>query len=88
MDHEIAEQLARRDRLRKKLAAGETYSERMQKMAELQEATWKPLQASPTGWAHFLRRNFRARAIDVTSLNRPAPTLSHVVSAAERTMRE
>jgi hypothetical protein len=76
MDPEIAEQLARRDRLRKKLAAGETYSQRMQKMAELQEATWKALQASPTGWAHFLRRNFKARAIDVTKYDAARPATS------------
>jgi hypothetical protein len=73
MDEEIAEQFALRDRMRKKLAARETYSERMQKMAALQEATWKALQASPSGWAHFLRRNFKARAIDVTKLDATRP---------------
>jgi hypothetical protein len=76
MDEEIAQQFARRDRLRKKLAARETYSERMQKMAALQETTWKALQASPTGWAHFLRRNFKARAIDVVTPDAARPPTS------------
>jgi hypothetical protein len=67
MDEEIAEQFALRHRMRKKLAARENHSERMQKMAALQEATWKALRASPTGWSHFLRRNFKARAIDVAN---------------------
>jgi hypothetical protein len=74
MDAEIAEQLAIRDRFRRKMAARETYSQRMAKMAELQEATWKVLQASPTGWAHFLRRNFKARAIDVQHLDATRPS--------------
>lgn len=67
MDEEIAKQFATRDRMRKKLAARETYSQRMQKMADLQEATWKALRASPTGWDHFLRRNFKSRAIEVVN---------------------
>jgi hypothetical protein len=73
MDEEIAEQFARRDRMRKKMAARESYSQRMQKMADLQEATWKALRASPTGWAHFLHRNFKARAIDVAKSDAARP---------------
>jgi hypothetical protein len=73
MDEDIAEQFARRDRMRKKLAARESYSERMQKMAVLQEATWKALRSSPTGWAHFLKRNFKARAIDVANPDAARP---------------
>ena len=69
MDEEVARLFAIRDSFRKKLAARETYSQRMQKMAILQEATWKALRASPTGWAHFLRRNFKARAIDISTPN-------------------
>jgi hypothetical protein len=70
---EITEQFARRDRMRKKLAALESYSERMQKMAVLQETTWKALRASPSGWAHFLKRNFKARAIDVANPDATRP---------------
>lgn len=76
MDEEIAEQFARRERLRKQLAARETYAQRMQKMAILQEASWNALQASPTGWAHFLRRNFKARAIDVAIPDAARPSNS------------
>jgi hypothetical protein len=73
MDEEISRQFALRDRMRKKLAAQETYSQRMEKMARLQEATWRALQASPAGWAHFLRRNFKARAIDIANPNAARP---------------
>ena len=76
MDDEIARQFAIRDRFRRTLAARETYSERMRKMALLQEATWKALKASPTGWHHFLQRNFKARAIDVVNLDATRPPTS------------
>jgi hypothetical protein len=73
MDEKIA---SLRDRFRRKQAARETYSERMQKMAILQDATWKTLRASPTGWAHFLKRNFKARAIDVSHPDATRPSTS------------
>jgi hypothetical protein len=62
---DIAEQLAIRDRFRKKMIQRETPSERLRAMARLQQETWDALRSSPSGWAHFLRRNFKARAIDV-----------------------
>jgi GAF domain-containing protein len=58
-----AEQLASRDRLRKQLALAATPAERLRDMARLQETTWEILRRSPEGYAHFLRRNFKARAI-------------------------
>ena len=62
---EIAQQLAIRDSFRKKLALAQTPSERMAAMARLQEATWDILRRSPEGYARFLRRNFKARALTV-----------------------
>ena len=62
---DIAEQLAIRDSFRKKLALRQTPSERMAAMARLQETTWEILRRSPEGYARFLRRNFKARAIPV-----------------------
>ena len=65
---DIAAQLAARDRLRRHLEAKKTYSQRLREMAELQAATWQRLRQSPEGYAHFLRRNFKARSIPA-----PAP---------------
>jgi hypothetical protein len=60
-----ASQLVIRDRFRKKLAARATPEERMGAMARLQEAMWATFRTSPEGYAHFLKRNFKARAITV-----------------------
>ena len=62
---DLAKQLALRDRLRRKLALQKSHSHRMRDMAELQERMWATLRRSPEGYAHFLRRNFQARAIAV-----------------------
>src|SRR5206468_2212268 len=62
---DIAEQLAARDRLRRKLALQKTPEQRMADMARLQAAMWAALQRSPEGYARFMRRNFKARAIAV-----------------------
>lgn len=60
---DIAEQLARRDRFRRKVAQRMTYSERMAVMARLQEISWARLTRSPAGYQHFLKRNFRRRSV-------------------------
>jgi hypothetical protein len=60
-----AQQLISRDRLRRKLVEQATPEERVRDLARLQEATWEALRRSPAGYAHFLRRDFRARAIEV-----------------------
>ncbi len=62
---DLSEQLALRDRLRRKLALQKSHSQRMRDMAELQERMWATLRRSPEGYAHFLRRNYKARAIAV-----------------------
>jgi hypothetical protein len=64
-----AQQLISRDRLRRKLAEHATPEERVRDLAQLQEATWVILRSSPAGYAHFLRRNFKARAIEVRDPN-------------------
>jgi hypothetical protein len=64
-----AQQLISRDRLRRKLAEQATPEERVRELARLQEATWAILRSSPAGYAHFLRRNFKARAIEVRDSN-------------------
>jgi len=67
----LEEQLARRDRFLRHQRLSETPAERMRAMAALQEATWNQLLRSPNGYAHFLRRNFKARAIDVPPSGSP-----------------
>jgi hypothetical protein len=64
-----AQQLNRRDRLQRQLAARATPAERVRDLARLQEATWAILRPSLAGYAHFLRRNFKARAIEVRGPN-------------------
>ncbi len=66
---EIAEQLAIRDSFRKKLEMRKTPEERMREFKILQERTLQVLLNSPEGYARFLRRNFKARAIDVRDFN-------------------
>jgi hypothetical protein len=63
---DISEQLALRDRYRRKLWMLKTPEQRVEDMAKRSRAT---LSQSPEGYAHFLRRNFKARAIDVTKLH-------------------
>jgi hypothetical protein len=65
----IAEQLAIRDRFRRRLALQKTPEERMRDMARLQESAKAEMRRSPEGYAHFLRRNFRARAVGVRDQN-------------------
>ena len=62
---DISAQFEKRDRFRRKLAAAKTPAERMRDMAKLQEQAWAVLKQSPHGYAHFLRRNFKARAIHI-----------------------
>jgi hypothetical protein len=63
MDEDIARQLAARDRLRRKLSLQKTPAQRMHDLAKLQAAAWAELRSSPNGYAHFLRRNFKARSV-------------------------
>jgi hypothetical protein len=62
---DISRQLAARDRMRRRLALQATPAERVRDMMRLSQATWDLLRRSPEGYAHFLRRNFKARAIVV-----------------------
>jgi hypothetical protein len=62
---DVSRQTLLRDRLRRKLAAAQTPRQRLEEMARLQEATWRMLRANPSGYARFLRRNYKARAIQV-----------------------
>ncbi len=63
MNEKLAQQLAARDRLRRHLSRQKTPRERMAEMARLQRRAREILQKSPEGYARFLRRNFKARAI-------------------------
>ena len=60
---DISEQLQRRDRYRKRLAARMTPDQRLQRMAELQAQSWQVLQQNSEGLARFWRRNLRRRAV-------------------------
>jgi len=68
-DADIEAQLARRDAYRRKLAMLKTPQERMRDMAKLQERMWAILRSNPEGYAHFLRRNHKARAISIQNSN-------------------
>ncbi|HEY8749444.1 MAG TPA: hypothetical protein VIM11_15775 [Tepidisphaeraceae bacterium] len=68
-DDDIASQLAIRDSYRRKLAMLKTPAERMRDMERLQAEMWARLRSSPEGYAHFLRRNYKTRAIPVTRSN-------------------
>lgn len=67
MADDIAAQLAVRDRFQRRRWRAMTPGQRLEAMARLQERAWAILQSSPEGYAHFIRRNFRARAINVES---------------------
>ena len=71
MDDDLTEQLAVRDRMRKRLALQSTPEERLRTMASLQQQAWETLRKSPAGYAHFLARNFKARAIPVRGAHVP-----------------
>jgi hypothetical protein len=66
---DIAEQFALRDRFRRKLALAKTPEERMREMAIRQRAASEWAVRSSEGYKHFMRRNFKARAIDVRGLH-------------------
>ncbi|MGA3066028.1 MAG: hypothetical protein ABSF29_04190 [Tepidisphaeraceae bacterium] len=66
---DLSQQIARRDRFRRKLALMKSPAERMADMAILQERMWAILRSSPEGYARFLRRNFKARSIHVRDVN-------------------
>jgi hypothetical protein len=62
---DLAEQLARRDRYRRKLAKRMTPEERMRAFEVMEAESWEILRSNPEGYARFMRRNFKARAIRV-----------------------
>jgi hypothetical protein len=64
-------QLAHRDNFRRQRALKMTPEERLREMAKLQQRMWAILKSSPTGYAHFLRRNFKARAVRVKEDDAP-----------------
>ena len=66
---DLAAQLARRDRYLRRLASAKTPEQRMTDMAALQSRMWETLRSSPQGYAHFLRRNYKMRAIKVGKSN-------------------
>lgn len=60
---DITEQLQRRNRYRKRLAAELPPEQRLQRMAEMQELAWVLLQQNPEALDRFWRRNLRQRAV-------------------------
>jgi len=63
--NDLNAQIARRDSLRRKLALQKTPEQRLRDMARLQQVMWSTLRSSPQGYGHFLRRNYKTRAIAV-----------------------
>jgi hypothetical protein len=68
MDEQLAAQLKRRDRFLQRQWLALSPEERVRRMAAMHEASWNLLRSNPTGYTHFLRRNFRARAIDTNAI--------------------
>jgi hypothetical protein len=66
---DIAAQFAMRDNFRRKMQMLKTPEQRMREMDELQQVFWKVLKSNPVEYARFLRRNFKACAIDVRELH-------------------
>jgi len=66
---DIAEQLARRDRVRRHYSQSLTPEQRLDAMSRHQARAWAILRSNPDGYAHFIRRNMKVRAIDVTALH-------------------
>jgi len=60
----LTEQFSLRDRMRKRMWAQKTPSQRLHDMARRQQLALELLRQSPEGYARFLRRNFRARALN------------------------
>lgn len=59
--------LAARDRHLRSRALALTPSERLAAMRAILESSWAALQRHPEGMAHWLRRNYRARAVRPSS---------------------
>jgi hypothetical protein len=64
MDPSIEQALAARDRYRRAINARRTPQERLAAMKALQDRAWRAM--SPAGRDHFIQRNRRLRAIDVS----------------------
>jgi hypothetical protein len=60
---DISEQLARRDRYRRKLNWAKTPEQRVAEMWQHLKYADAVLRSNPAGYAHFLRRNHKKRAI-------------------------
>jgi hypothetical protein len=58
-----ADMLTARDRARRARDRALSPAERLAAMRQLIERSWGALERHPEGRAHFLRRNFRARAV-------------------------
>lgn len=63
---DIAEQLAIRDRFRRRVAQQRTPEERMELMLRLQHQARQLLNAGSEAHAQFLRRNMKKRSIPTT----------------------
>ena len=63
-NEELGDQLAFRDAFLKRYHLRLTPAERLAAMARLQNSAWERLRQSPEGYAHFIRRNFKARAVN------------------------
>ncbi len=66
---EIAKQLAIRDRVRRHYWQSLTHEQRLDEMSRLQARAWAILRSNPAGYAHFIRRNIKARAIPTDKKN-------------------
>jgi hypothetical protein len=63
MDEQTAKEIEVRNRFMRNRWLRLTPSERLEEMAKLQQRSWEILRSSPEGYAHFIRRNFKARSV-------------------------
>jgi hypothetical protein len=66
-EDDLARQLSARDRMIQRHRAAQSPAERLAAMMRLQAASRELLRRSPEGYAHFLRRNFKARSVGARS---------------------
>lgn len=59
-----SEQLARRDRMMRHVAAQMTPEQRVARAREMQEWGMRQLMANPEAFDRFMRRNLRQRAVE------------------------
>lgn len=67
--NDITDAIQRRARAEQRSRNQETGEQRLQRLAQLQQASFALLASSPHGLEHFLRRNMASRRVEVIDGN-------------------